>query len=149
MLLCQIVDLSIFNVLDPRHFCFSLSIHFFSQNLHLVLWGFINLLANPFELLSLLSLLHHLLLRQCIQILHMLNLLPFQHHLLSPHIFFMLSLINPILIFNILKCDHSLYLELCILVQVLKHLVLNPLLVYLSFNLMLFVQVLSFSFFIS
>lgn len=129
-------------LLDHSNLRLSLVLHFSSQIVSLGLELEMNLIANSFELLSLLGLNLILFLSESIQILLVSLLLLLDAHFDGSKILLKFSLVDAVLILDVFKSDLSFFLKLSQLIKVLEDQMLGSLLVDLDFDLMLFIKIL-------
>jgi hypothetical protein len=97
--------------------------------------------ADSLEVLSQLCLLFHFISIESIWILFLSDFLLFISNFERSQVLFELSLVDPVLVFNILDSDLRLLFQLCQLIQVLEEQVLCFLSVYFLLDLMTLLQI--------
>mmetsp|Transcript_17426 Transcript_17426/g.16620 ORF Transcript_17426/g.16620 Transcript_17426/m.16620 type:complete len:245 (+) Transcript_17426:329-1063(+) len=105
MLACQVLDGCILLVFDLLNHLFSLPLHFFPQEEHLVLVLQLDLIGYPLILLPHLGGLLVLLPGESIQILRVSHLLLLLLNLQSPNVLLELPFVHSVFIFNVLQSD--------------------------------------------
>lgn len=149
MLQCQLVDSCIFLFLDLLDLLLALVLHLLAEVEHLVFEFQMNFVADALELLTQLGLLLVLLFGEGVDVLVLAHLLLLLADLEESQVLLELSLVEAVLIFDVLQVDLRLFLQLGELVEVLEHQVLAPLFVDLDLDLMFLVQVLELTLLVS
>lgn len=136
MLVSQLIDGCVLLLLDLLDGGTSLLDLLLAQQPHLVLVLEVDLVADAFELVADLRLLLVLLAGQGVQILLVTDLLLLLGDVDGPEVLLQLSLVDAVLVLDVLQGDLCLLLELSELVEVLEDEMLAPLLVDFLLDLM-------------
>jgi len=145
----KLLDSQVLLFLDHFDLKLSFIVHLFSKELHLMLIFLMDFVRNSLEVVSQLSLLLVLVSSKSIEVLLMSDFLLFLAHFKRSEILLEFSFVGPVFILDVLKCNLGFFLQLGELIEVLENQMLASLLVDLEFDLVLLVQVLELSIFVS